>query len=274
MKRFWRRGYESFHGKWPPKENVGVCNRKGTSKSYLSWDITTQKYIDARGKIRQKLLNGFYESLCYGPRQALEFQPTGPGRTGNRTITVEVEQHDCFEREGRDSVDYRPHEAAPPVSRDQSLSSWLRDSSWTSRSMTGTTSSGYSSAHTSCPSSANSHRSSSPPPDFSTRHIRLLSATMAESHSLEDNDFIGDEEELDGATFDPVATWPPRTESSIARRNGRRISSGNFCYLLLFLGQHGISSLSCFPEWHNGRNVMVVLPVRHRAPKEGIEALM
>lgn len=236
MRRFWRRSYKTLHGKWPSKENLEAF-RPRSRKDFPPWDISTQKYGDARGKIRQKLINGFYESFCYSPRYALEFQPTNSCKgNGSRSLTVEVERHEIRERERQIAVDLAPSSDTLSISprhtgRDQFLSNWLRDTSWTSRSTTATISSGYSSANTSCPSSANSHRSTSPTPDFSTRNIRLLSANL-EQCSLEEVDFVEDEE-LQGIDFNPIATWPPRTKSNIASRNERRIFSGNFLSTLV-----------------------------------------
>lgn len=235
-KRFWRKGHNAC-GKWSLHHaNLEHFARKGTQQSLLP--------LNAKGKIRQKLINGLYESFCYSPRHALDFQPNNSDefRAATSPLTVTVERHTSPER-------YPSRVCENLTTIDESLnenllssSTWHRANSWTT-SASCTYSSGYSSANTSCPSSANSHRSTSPTPDFS--NIKLLSATL-EQYSGEENSYSGDndlgilteDEDLRdefslAEPCDFFATWPQKSRiQDKADRINKRIFSGKLSLLL------------------------------------------
>lgn len=243
-KRFWRKGHNAarrqlsfYHA------NLEHFTRKGTQRSLVPFN--------AKGRIRQKLINGLYESFCYNPRQAFEFQPNDADefRVSSRPLTVPVERHSTPEKyptricENLTAID-EPVLGSPRSVYNEhylSCSSWHRANSW-STSASCTYSSGYSSANTSCPSSANSHRSTSPTPDFS--NIKLLSATL-EQYNGEENNYSGgsdlgilaeQDDLIDGDLWvepcDNFATWPQKSKiQDKAEKANKRIFSGKFCAL-------------------------------------------
>lgn len=211
-KRFWRTGHNA-RGKWSLNHgNLEHFTRKGAPQSLLP--------LNATGKFRQKLINGLYESLCYSPRHALDFRPNNSDEFhATSPLTITVQRHTSPEK----CYPSRVCENLTTIDRDETLlssSTWHRTNSW-STSASCTYSSGYSSANTSCPSSANSHRSTSPTPDFS--NIKLLSATL-EQYSGEDNSYSGDsdleilneDDDLrDAFLVEPCnffATWPQKNK--------------------------------------------------------------
>lgn len=234
-KRFWRKGHNS-RGKWSLHHaNLEHFARKGTQQSLLP--------LSAKGKIRQKLINGLYESFCYSPRHALDFRPNNSDELQGTALTVTVERHTSPEK-------YYPSricENLTTIDQDEPVnenllagSSWHRANSW-STTASCTYSSGYSSANTSCPSSANSHRSTSPTPDFT--NIKLLSATLEEyngeknSYSedsdlgiVTENDDLRDEFLVEPCDF--FATWPQKNRIQDKDRVDKRIFSGELCLLV------------------------------------------
>ncbi|PFX34483.1 raf homolog serine/threonine-protein kinase phl-like [Stylophora pistillata] len=229
-KRFWRKG-QSVCGKWSLHHaNLEHLARKGTQQTVLP--------LSAKGKIRQKLINGLYESFCYSPRHALDFRPNNSEELQGTSLTVTVERHPSPER-------YYPSricENLTTIDQDDAVhknllasSNWHPANSW-STSASCSYSSGYSSANTSCPSSANSHRSCSPTPDFS--NIKLLNATL-EDYSGEKNGFsedadlgigtddvdLGDEYLTEPCDF--FATWPQKNRMQEKQRVNKRIFSAD-----------------------------------------------
>lgn len=237
-KRFWRKG-QNARGKWSLHHaNLEHFARRGVQQSLLP--------LNATGKIRQKLINGLYESFCYSPRHALDFHPNSDEFQVASPLTVTVERHTSPEK-------YYPSrvcENLTTIDRDESLndkrlssSTWHRVNSW-STSASCTYSSGYSSANTSCPSSANSHRSTSPTPDFS--NIKLLKATL-EQYSGEENSYSGEsdleilneDDDLRGEfVAEPnefFATWPQKNRRQDKERINRRIFSGELSLLFVIV---------------------------------------
>lgn len=223
-KRFWRTGHNAC-GKWSLNHgNLEHFTRKGAPQSLLP--------LNATGKFRQKLINGLYESLCYSPRHALDFQPNNSDEFhGTSPLTITVQRHTSPEKCYPSGV----CENLTTIDRDETLlSTWHRTNSW-STSASCANSSGYSSANTSCPSSANSHRSTSPTPDFS--NIKLLSATL-EQYSGEDNSYAGDSDleilnedddlrnEFSAEPYDFFATWPRK--NNIQERDNDRLNKKIF----------------------------------------------
>ena len=230
--RFWRKRQNAC-GKWSLHHvTLEQLARKGTQQKIVP--------LSAKGKIRQKLINGLYESFCYSPRHALDFRPNNSDELQGTPLTVTIERHPSPER-------YYPSricENLTTIDQDDAVnenllasSNWHRANSW-STSASCAYSSGYSSANTSCPSSANSHRSTSPTPDFS--NIKLLSATL-EDYNGENNSFsedgglgigtddvdLGDEYLTEPCDF--FATWPQKNRMQDKQRVNKRIFSGKLC---------------------------------------------
>ena len=229
--------------------------------------------INARGKIRQKLINGIYESFCYSTRQAFEFQANDADefRAASRPpLVVSVDRYSTPEKypthvcENLTTID-KPLLASPRSIHSEHLlasSSWHRVNSW-STSASCTCSSGYSSANTSCPSSANSHRSSSPTPDFS--NIKLLRATLEqyedEEHSCSresDLEILTEQDEIiRGDFYDSFATWPQKSKNQDKReKTNKKVFSGKFnvlvfpCLAAYFEQLHGFRQRkSLFLSW-------------------------
>lgn len=228
--RFWRKRQNAC-GKWSLHHvTLEQLARKGTQQTIVP--------LSAKGKIRQKLINGLYESFCYSPRHALDFRPNNSDEFQGTPLTVTIERHPSPER-------YYPSricENLTTIDQDDAVnenllasSNWHRANSW-STSASCAYSSGYSSANTSCPSSANSHRSTSPTPDFS--NIKLLSATL-EDYNGENNSFsedgglgigtddvdLGDEYLTEPCDF--FATWPQKNRMQDKHRVNKRIFSAD-----------------------------------------------
>lgn len=237
-KRFWRKKHNASGTSFHHLEHFA---RKGAQQSLVPFN--------AKGKIRQKLINGLYESFCYNPRQAFEFQPNDADefRGTVRPLTgTSVERHSTPEKypsrvcENLTTID-EPYLGSPRSLYNEHLlisSSWHRASSW-STSASCTYSSGYSSANTSCPSSANSHRSTSPTPDFS--NIKLLSATLDQNDSEEtscsgdsDLEILTEQEDLiDDFLVEPCdnfATWPQKSkvQDKAGKLNKKTFSADDF----------------------------------------------
>lgn len=245
--KFWQRPSRDRR-KWPISSNFNSLPSRRPVAGDLQRSIRPQKYIDAKGKIRQKILNGFYESICYSPRHAIDLQPSGsskasssPQQTTNVTVHREQILRDIKasfrgERLELGDVDIgNASENTRRTSQEQYLpcpQTWKRTYSWSSRhsAMTNfTSSSGYSSMPASCPSSANSHRSSSPTPDFS--NIRSLTATLERCSLEEDMDQLQDREEFRESFSERslpmyVLTWPMARKTRPNQNDTRRIFSG------------------------------------------------
>lgn len=237
-KRFWRKGHNASGKLSLHHAKLERFARKGTQQSLIP--------LNARGRIRQKLINGLYESFCYSPRHALEFQPNDVDEIRASPLSVTVERHSPPEKyptrvcENLTTIDESLLGSPRSVFHNEHLltsSSWHRANSW-STSASCTYSSGYSSANTSCPSSANSHRSTSPTPDFS--NIKLLRATL-EQYSGEDNNYPGDsdlgilteqDDLIDEFLVEPCdnfATWPQKSRiHDKTDKVNKRIFSGKF----------------------------------------------
>ncbi|XP_068694406.1 kinase suppressor of Ras 1-like [Montipora foliosa] len=240
-KRFWRKKHDASGKIAIRHANLQHFARKGTERSLLP--------LNATGKFRQKLINGIYESFCYSTRQAFEFQANDVDefRLASRPLVVSVERHSIPEKypthicENLTTID-EPLLASPRSIKSEHLipsSTWHRVNSW-STSVSYTNSSGYSSANTSCPSSANSHRSSSPTPDFS--NIRLLRSTLeqyeAEEHYDSRESDLGIPRVQDDIAerkflvepFDSFATWPQKSRNlhNAEKANKRIFSVDNF----------------------------------------------
>lgn len=218
-KRFWRKKQNAREKISIHQANVEHLVRKRNERSLLP--------LNARGKIRRKLINGIYESFCYSTRQAFEFQANDADefRAASRPPLV-VDRYPTPEKypthvcENLTTID-KPLLASPRSIHSEHLlssSTWYRVNSW-STSASCTCSSGYSSANTSCPSSANSHRSSSPTPDFS--NIKLLRATLEqyedEEHSCSresDLEILTEQDEIiKGDFYNSFATWPQKSKN-------------------------------------------------------------
>lgn len=238
--RLWRKGHNASGKLSLHHANLQHIARKGTQRSIVP--------LNAKGRIRQKLINGLYESFCYSPRHALDFQPNDADEfRASRQLTVSVERHSTPEKsyptrvcENLTTID-EPLLGSPRSVYSEHLlstSSWHRANSWATTASC-TYSSGYSSANTSCPSSANSHRSTSPTPDFS--NIKLLTATL-EKYSTEDNSYSGDSDleilteqddlidEFLVERCDSFATWPQksRIQDKADKLNKRTFSADDF----------------------------------------------
>lgn len=257
--KFWQKPSREKR-KWSLNTDFNsLPSRRANVPADLQRSMRPRKYIDAKGKIRQKLLNGFYESplFCYSPRQAIDLQPSSsskacsaPQQTTNVTIHREQILRDIKssfrgERLELGDVDLmNASENTRRTSQEHYLpcpQTWKRTYSWSSRqsAMTSfTSSSGYSSMPASCPSSANSHRSSSPTPDFS--NIRSLTATLERCSLEEDMDQLQGRVEFRQSFSERslpmyVLTWPMARKTRPNQNDTRRIFSGkNLLYIFLF----------------------------------------
>ncbi|XP_031561524.1 uncharacterized protein LOC116297441 [Actinia tenebrosa] len=248
--KFWQK--PSKRRKWPLTSNFdSLPSRRPNVPEDLQRSLQPRKYIDAKGKIRQKLINGLYDSFCYSPRHDIDPQPSSsskasstPQQTTNVTIHREQILRDIKssfrgERLEFGDVDLvNASENTRRTSQEQYLpcpQTWKRTYSWSSRhsAMTSfTSSSGYSSMPASCPSSANSHRSSSPTPDFS--NIRSLTATLERCSLEEDMDQLQDREEFRESFAERslpmyVLTWPMARKTRPNQNDTRRIFSVDDC---------------------------------------------
>lgn len=238
-KRFWRKKQNAREKISIHQANVEHLVRKRNERSLLP--------LNARGKIRRKLINGIYESFCYSTRQAFEFQANDADefRAASRPPLV-VDRYPTPEKypthvcENLTTID-KPLLASPRSIHSEHLlssSTWYRVNSW-STSASCTCSSGYSSANTSCPSSANSHRSSSPTPDFS--NIKLLRATLEkyedEEHSCSresDLEILTEQDEIiKGDFYNSFATWPQKSKNQDKTEKAKKkVFSGKFNVLV------------------------------------------
>jgi len=234
--RFWHK-HPKDHRKWASDSPFNSFPR--TTQVNLQRSLRPRKYVDAKGKIRQKLINGIYDSFCYNPRHGIDLYPANETQTfvpstTNVTVHQESLQNDAAGNYSTENnlIHFTTNTAAQPV--DHFLPcphTWKRTYSWSSRhsAMTSfTSSSGYSSLPASCPSSANSHRSSSPTPDFT--NIRSLTATL-ERCSLEESLELDerDEEfcwEKELPTITHPGTWPLSRKATPSHRETKRIFSG------------------------------------------------
>ncbi|EDO32288.1 predicted protein [Nematostella vectensis] len=234
--RLWRRSHFGKDVKRPSDTGRGLAQMRENQ------NILPRKYTDAKGRIRQKLINGLYDSFCYSPRQALDLYPSVNTHATTKA-TVHRQQADSplacsparYTRDG-DLMHDSPRRFTSPA-HEQYLPcphAWTRTYSCSSRtsnitSFTG--SSGYSSMPASCPSSANSHRSCSPTPDFS--NIRSLTATLERYNVEEELELVEDEEYTSTgdwrkafSTYSLPATWPLTRKNTSIKENTRRIVSG------------------------------------------------
>lgn len=239
-RHFWRKGQKPGGNLPRHQANLQHFARKRTESTLVT--------LNAKGRIRQKLINGLYESFCYSPRQALEFKPKDAEEfRASRQLTLSVERHPTPEKS------YPSHVCENLTTIDESIigsprstysenylgSSILpRTNSW-STSASCSYSSGYSSANTSCPSSANSHRSNSPTPDFSD--IKLLT-TLEQYSAARENTYSGDrdlgtlteqDDFIDEFLVEPYenfATWPQksRVQDKAEKINKRIFSADGF----------------------------------------------
>ncbi|XP_048583504.1 kinase suppressor of Ras 2 isoform X2 [Nematostella vectensis] len=237
--RLWRRSHFGKDVKRPSDTGRGLAQMRENQ------NILPRKYTDAKGRIRQKLINGLYDSFCYSPRQALDLYPSVNTHATTKA-TVHRQQADSplacsparYTRDG-DLMHDSPRRFTSPA-HEQYLPcphAWTRTYSCSSRtsnitSFTG--SSGYSSMPASCPSSANSHRSCSPTPDFS--NIRSLTATLERYNVEEELELVEDEEYTSTgdwrkafSTYSLPATWPLTRKNTSIKENTRRIVSVDNC---------------------------------------------
>lgn len=164
-------------------------------------------------------MSGLYESFCYNANHTIDLQPfESEGVKSMLCSDVPQTLDPCgFDAVREDLADPQPIlylSSSPYQPYGNSLHTCssgfsTRTYSWSSRTSARTTanSSGYCSGNNSCPSSANSHRSTSPTPDFS--NIKLLSATLEkcvldEESVLEEADTSSSETEREF-----LCTWPP-----------------------------------------------------------------
>lgn len=227
--KFWHK-HPKDRRKWPLNSQFESIPRE--SARNLQRSLRPRKYIDAKGKIRQKLINGIYDSFCYNSRHGIDLYPANETQTfGASTANVTVHRNgDSFQNDA-DSTDNNRFNPQPVEQFLPCPHIWRRTYSWSSRhsAMTSfTSSSGYSSLPASCPSSANSHRSSSPTPDFT--NIRSLTATI-EQCSLEEG--LDMDERGEGFCWEKslpfvrlAGTWPLSRKASPSQRETKRIFSG------------------------------------------------
>ena len=182
-------------------------------------------------------MSGLYESFCYTANHTIEFQPAEPERVSS-----------LLSSDYTGTLDPCGFHAVPPDFTDSPPISFLSSSpyqpygnslhtsssgfcgrtySWSSRTSARTTtnSSGYCSVNNSCPSSANSHRSTSPTPDFS--NIKLLSANL-EKCSLDEEGILEESDiSSSGTDGDFLCTWPPFAGVSIREDCAGEAGDGN-----------------------------------------------
>lgn len=254
--RFWNK-HPKDRRKWASDSPFNSIPR--STRGNLQRSLRPRKYVDAKGKIRQKLINGIYDSFCYNSRHGIDLYPAtenqtfGPSTT-NVTIHRESLQND-INMENKDFTSITTNIAQPAEQFLPCPHTWRRTYSWSSRhsAMTSfTSSSGYSSLPASCPSSANSHRSSSPTPDFT--NIRSLTATLERCSLEEDLELDEREEEFCWEKTLPTitypGTWPLSRKATPSHRETKRIFSGDgIVFNCILFDFNLIPSGLCFSFW-------------------------
>lgn len=218
-RRFWRRTFRNSQ-KW-------VVDSR-TPKDCILWNDTPQRQAQQqrKRKTRRRFMSGLYESFCYTANHTIDLQPSDLEEVKPSSICSEGTHtlDPCsFHSVTSDFADPQPIlylSSSPYQPYGNSLHTcssgfYTRTYSWSSRTSARTTtnSSGYCSGNNSCPSSANSHRSSSPTPDFS--NIKLLSSTL-EKCSL-DEESILEESGISSSETEGefLCTWPPFAGTAI-----------------------------------------------------------
>lgn len=225
--KFWHK-HPKDRRKWQPNSKFDPIASRSAGSAHLERSLRTRKYVDAKGKIRQKLISGIYDSFCYNPRHGIDLHPSSESQTFSPKIAnVTVHQKRTELAPLQQDIDIVNNRYSPQQV-EQFLPcphSWKRTYSWSSRhsAMTSfTSSSGYSSMPASCPSSANSHRSTSPTPDFA--NIRSLTATLERCSLEEDLDLV--ERHVYWEKSLRPGTWPLSRKARPWQRETRRIFSG------------------------------------------------